>query len=177
VFPVLRLINVAYNMKKLLLIPIFFIGFVLSSTAQNDSRLGGFLAYGSEVESFGIGVNAEFSISKRISLSPSFIYYLPRKEGQVKINWWEMNANAHYYFLKQSKLDFFGLGGLNYTQIRINSNNFDGHASNSDGNLGLNLGLGANYEMGKLLTPFVHAKYIVMENGMFVVAAGLRIIL
>lgn len=163
--------------SRYLLILLFFIGFVFNSIAQNDSRLGGFLAYGSEVESMGIGVNAEFSISKNISLSPSFIYYFPKKEGQVKINWWEMNANAHYYFLKQSKLEFFGLGGLNYTQIRINTDDFDGHSANSDGSLGLNLGLGANYEMGKLFTPFIHAKYIVMENGRFVVAAGFRIVL
>lgn len=125
----------------------------------------------------GVGLNAEFFILENISLSPSFIYYFPKKEGVVKVNWWEMNANLHYYFSKQSKLQFFGLGGVNFTQIRIDSDVFDGHTSNSDGNFGLNLGLGANYETGKLLTPFVHAKYIVMENGMFVVAAGLRIIL
>lgn len=93
------------------------------------------------------------------------------------MNWWEMNANLHYYFSEQSTITVFGLAGLNYTQVGLEVDNFDGFTSNSDGNFGLNLGLGANYETGKLLTPFVQAKYIVMENSMLVVAAGVRIIL
>src|SRR5690606_34858031 len=111
--------------------------------AQDETRIGGLLAYGTEVESLGIGVNAEFPIANKLTIAPSFIFYLPKDEGGVKINWFELNGNVNYYFVDQDGLGVYGLGGLNYSSIKVSSGGF----SVSDGTVGLNLCAGAIFEL------------------------------
>lgn len=50
----------------------------------------------------------------KLTISPSFIYYLPKDTYGFKMNWFEVNANANYYFIDQSILSVYALGGLNY---------------------------------------------------------------
>lgn len=66
----------------------------LSVNAQEDTRLGAMLAYGTEIENIGIGANAEFPIMENLTISPSFIYYLPKKEYK------ELNPKLKMYNIK-----------------------------------------------------------------------------
>ncbi|EAR17097.1 hypothetical protein [Robiginitalea biformata] len=93
-------------MKKFVLL----IGAILLAnlgSAQEDTRIGGFLAYGTEVESLGIGANAEFPIATNLVISPSLIYYFPREEEGIDINWFEANGNVNYYFLDSDGIGFY----------------------------------------------------------------------
>lgn len=67
------------NLKTTLLGIIISLSFIFSTQAQEKARIGGFLAYGTEIENLGIGVNAEFPIIENLTILPSLIYYLPKK--------------------------------------------------------------------------------------------------
>ena len=147
--------------------------------AQMETRIGGMLAYGTEIENIGIGANAEFGITEKLSISPSFIYYLPREEGPIKVNWWEVNGNANYYFLQEEGFHLYGLAGLNYTNVNVKSDLDLGPFGNevgdvSDGRFGLNLGGGANLDLGSSIMPFSELKYVIIDGGQLVLAAGVK---
>ena len=168
-------------MKKINLIittALLYFTFSFTVNAQTDTKLGVFLAYGTEVENIGIGANAEFPIIDKLTISPSFIYYLPKDESGVKINWFEVNANANYYFLDEETIGVYGIAGLNYSSVKVsyddNDLGFLGDFSASDGRFGLNLGGGANFNIGGSITPFAEVKYVIIDEGQLVVAGGVK---
>lgn len=163
-------------MKKIVLLGMLFVAF--SASAQSETRIGGMLAYGSEIENIGIGANAEFPIMENLTVAPSFIFYLPKDEDVVKMNMWEINANAHYYFISIDNLSFYGLGGLNYSHVKVETDFGSflgiGDTSSSEGKIGFNLGAGANFDLGKNWLPFAELKYVVSDFDQIVLAAGVR---
>ncbi|WP_246296737.1 outer membrane protein [Winogradskyella vidalii] len=147
------------------------------SNAQDETKLGGYLAYGTEIENIGIGVNAEFPIAEQLTIAPSFTYFLPKDEYGVKVSWFEVNANANYYFVEASGVSVYGLGGLNYSSVKVSYDDtfgFGGDYSASDGRFGLNLGAGANFEIGSSILPFAELKYVIIDGGQLVIAAGVK---
>ncbi|MEM5566957.1 outer membrane beta-barrel protein [Psychroserpens sp. AS72] len=167
-------------MKKLSLLVTALLIFTTSSytvKAQTETKIGGFLAYGTEIENIGIGVNAEFTILENLTISPSFIYYLPKDESGIKINWIEFNANANYYFIDKKNIDVYGIGGLNYTNVKVEYDGdsiFGNDLSASDSRIGLNLGGGANFKIGNKIIPFTELKYVIIDTGQLVIAAGVK---
>lgn len=166
------------KLVKLFLIAIITTLTVSNISAQTETTIGGLVAYGTEIESVGIGANAEFPILEKLTLSPSFIYFLPKEAGLSKINWFELNANANYYFLDQETVSVYGIGGLNYSSVKVT---FDGENdlfgndfSASDGRVGLNLGAGANFSIGGRLIPFTEIKYVLIDGGQLVIAGGVK---
>lgn len=165
------------SLKSTFLGVIVSLGFAFSAQAQENTRIGGFLAYGTEIENIGIGANAEFPIMENLTISPSFIYYLPKKEYMVRVNWFEVNANANYYFVNQDNMSVYALGGLNYSSVKVS---FDddygifGNYSDSDGRFGLNLGGGINFKIGGNITPFAELKYVIIDGGQLVAGAGVK---
>src|SRR5690606_6123993 len=113
------------NLKSTLFGILVSFGFVFSAQAQESTRIGAFLAYGTEIENIGIGANAEFPIIENLTISPSFIYYFPKEEYGIKMNWFEVNANANYYFVTQDNMEVYALGGdrkstrLNSSHVKI----------------------------------------------------------
>lgn len=162
------------NLKSTLFGTLLGLGFTFSAQAQENTRVGGFLAYGTEIENIGIGANAEFPIMENLTISPSFIYYLPKKEYMVKVNWFEVNANANYYFVNQDNLSVYALGGLNYSSVKVSFDEaFLGSYSSSDGRFGLNVGGGINLHIGGI-TPFAELKYVIIDGGQLVAGAGVK---
>lgn len=166
-------------MKKinLLITALFIISFLFTASAQSETKVGALLGYGTEIENIGIGANAEFPIMDKLTISPSFIYYLPKDEFGIKINWFELNANANYYFLDEDNIGVYGIAGLNYSSVKVkyDGNSFLGdNYSASDGRIGLNLGAGANFDIGSSITPFAELKYVIIDGGQLVVAAGVK---
>lgn len=150
------------------------LGFAFSVKAQDNFRIGAMIAYGSEVENIGIGVNAEIPIIENLTIAPSFIYYLPKDEYGLKMNWFEANANANYYFVNQENIGVYALGGLNYSSIKVSfDDEWLGDYSASDGRFGLNLGGGINFNLGAV-TPFAELKYVIIDGGQFVAGAGVK---
>lgn len=165
--------------KKLFFVTVlFFAGFMVSQ-AQIDTRIGAELAYGTEIENLGIGANAEFGVLDNLSISPSFIYYLPKEESYITVNWWEINGNVNYYFMQDEGFQLYGLGGLNYTNVNVKYEKdifggFGSNVSGSDGRFGLNIGGGANLKLDGNITPFAELKYVIIDGGQLVLAAGVK---
>ena len=106
------------------------------------------------------------------------MYYFPKEEGPVKINWFEFNANANYYFIEDDKFSVYGLGGINYSSVKVEADfgGFGGFGfgSTSDGRIGLNIGGGANLKLSGKITPFAELKYVVIDGGQLVILTGIR---
>ncbi|PVW17409.1 outer membrane protein [Marixanthomonas spongiae] len=164
--------------KKLIFTAFLFFAGLVVSQAQIDTRIGAELAYGTEIENLGIGANAEFGVLDNLSISPSFIYYFPKEEGPIKVNWWEINGNVNYYFIQDEGFHLYGLGGLNYTNVSIDADidygDFGYSVDSSDGRFGLNLGAGANMDLGSNIMPFAELKYVIIDGGQLVLAAGVK---
>ncbi|MBC9795205.1 outer membrane beta-barrel protein [Sinomicrobium weinanense] len=144
--------------------------------AQNDTRIGGKLMYGSEIETFGIGATAEIPILDKLVIAPDIGFYFPKKEHGIKTNVFELNGNVNYYFVEEENIGFYGLGGLNYTHVKAKIDNdvagFSGSGSN--GEVGLNLGAGANFHIGQGFLPFAEIKYVLGDFDQLVIAAGVK---
>jgi|TARA_R110000850_G_scaffold150497_1_gene273315 opacity protein-like surface antigen len=164
-------------MKKTVVSMMFILGLFFTAQAQEDTRIGAFLAYGTEIENIGVGANAEFPVVENLTISPSLIYYFPKDEFGIKINWLEVNANANYYFVSNESMGVYALGGLNYSSVKIS---YDGDSifgesySASDGRFGLNLGGGINIETGGSIVPFAELKYVLIDGGQLVAGAGVK---
>ncbi len=164
-------------MKKIIATLSIIVLSVFSITAQEDTRIGGFVAYGSEIKSIGLGANAEFPIIENLTIAPSFIYYFPNDEEFIKTTIFEINGNANYYFVNTESIGFYGLGGINYTSLKVEIEDFGfgfGGASASEGKIGLNLGAGANFNIGKNWMPFAELKYVLSDYDQLVLLAGVR---
>jgi len=164
-------------MKKTVLFIAFIVGMLVKAQAQDGTKIGAFVAYGSEIENIGAGVNAEFPIIENLTVSPSFIYFFPKEEYGMKWSWFEVSGNANYYFVNEEKLSVYALGGLNYSSVKVSydeSFGFGGSSSASDGKLGLNFGAGANFNVGGSIVPFAELKYVIIEGGQLVAGVGVK---
>jgi len=146
--------------------------------AQDSKRIGGQLIYGTNINTIGIGAIAEFPIADRMVISPSFSFYFPKNSGSVKTNAFELNGNLNYTFIDENDIVFYGIGGLNFTNysVKFDLTGIPGGAdySASSGNIGLNLGAGANFDIGKNFLPFGEIKYIIGNFDRLVLAAGIK---
>ncbi|MCC8360039.1 outer membrane beta-barrel protein [Salinimicrobium sediminilitoris] len=165
------------KMKLLFTSALIILGSCFVTNAQTDTKMGAMAAYGTEIENLGLGVNAEFPVLENLSISPAFIYYFPKDEAGVSLNWWEINGNANYYFMNSESLGFYGIAGLNYTHVKFDIDDApfaDSSMETSDGRFGLNLGAGANFDIGSSITPFAEAKYVIIDGSQLVLAAGVK---
>ncbi len=155
-------------MKKSLVSLFFFL--LVSLAAQAQTRMGAFLAYGTEVGELGLGVNGEFYFNDQITLVPSFIFYMTDDSPAVKSTIWEMNINGQYYFASEQTALIYGFAGLNYTHLKYEFT--DG--TSRDGELGVNIGVGADFDIDSMVLPFFQLKYVVSDYDQLVVSGGVR---
>lgn len=160
-------------MKKTFITALFIcMGSLLVQAQQNN--VGVALAYGSEIENLGLGVNAEFVIMDNLTIAPSFIYFFPEKNSYVTIDLWELNGNAHYYFLNNEKIGVYGLGGINYTHASAKTD-FLGYSTKAkSGEVGLNLGGGFKYHLNEQWSPAAELKYVIGDYDQLVVMMGMK---
>ncbi len=164
-------------MKKISLALCFACFTYLMSYAQEDTRIGVFVGYGSEIESIGFGANAEFPIADKLTIAPSLMYFLPNDTEFIKTTIFEVNGNVNYYFADSDALSFYALGGINYTSVKVKVDDFGfgiGGGSASEGKIGLNLGAGANFNIDKNWMPFAELKYVLGDFDQLVLVAGVK---
>lgn len=117
---------------------------------QGDLSLGAGLAYSSGVgaggwdNDFGVRVDGYYAITSRIRLGADFTYYFPKSQGGVDMTVWDLGLHGHYILLDQNDLLIYGLAGIGITGL---SASWSG-GSNSDSEMGLNLGSGLEYNLG-----------------------------
>lgn len=137
------------RMKKLGVVLAFMVC-MMAAVDSSAQKIGVMLGYGTEVEELGIGVNGEFNINDKVSISPSFVYWFPKDP----LSWWEFNANANYYFTTAGSADFYGLAGINLFGFNV-------EGGDGESEVGLNLGAGVNFNIGKNWEPFTELKFVI----------------
>ena len=126
----------------------------LLNSAQAQNRIGAGLGWGSEVSTGAVGVNGEFFLNKSIAVSPSLMFFFD--------DWWEVNGNGNFVFTGTDAVILYGIGGLNLTTADGNSE------------LGVNLGIGSNFDLGGNIRPFAEAKYILGNLDQLVLFGGIK---
>ncbi len=142
-------------MKKSLLMILVLV--VIGTTSSfSQWQFGGGLSLGTEASGdgglgFGINARADYAIDEQWSIAPNFTLWFPSVEGG-SVTMWQLNADGHYGFAGTETMNFYGIGGLNYSYMKWE---FDGadfgvpgySGSVDDSKIGLNLGVGANMDM------------------------------
>ena len=109
-----------------------------------------------------------------MAISPSLFFYFPEKNDNFKQNFWELNGNFQYYFLAEDNVSVYGLAGLNFFfwKTKYDDDVFDDE-DESDTELGLNLGIGANFHVGNVI-PFAELKYVAGDVDQAVILLGAK---
>lgn len=163
-------------MKKLLgfaLSMMLVIGISSTATAQEGAfTIGAGLAYGSEIGGdgeMGLDLHALYGVTNDIRVGAGFTYYLVDAPAGVDFSASELNLDGHYMFMNDSELAVYGLAGLSIGMVSVES----GGISNSDSEIGINLGGGLEYNMGSIAL-FAEPKYTISGFEQFVVKGGVR---
>lgn len=153
-------------MKKLFMVAIILMVGVSAAMAQKDVKAVGVnLNYGSEISNLGIGAKFQYGITDAIRVEPSFNYYL-EKNGA---NLWDVNANFHYLFDVAESIKVYPLAGLGYANVEVNNEVLDQYGnkvggSSSSGEIVVNLGAGAEYQLNEQWSVGAELKYQIINN-------------
>ncbi len=173
--------------KRITLLGILFLAGSISIWAQ-FTFLGAGAGYGSKIEQPGFHAYGVYSVNDQIDLVPNITYFLPREiereslqpgenEQEFATEWWNINFDGHWNPIEEEWYMLYGLMGLNYSNVRwekkyeINSREFDEVRTN--GNLGLNIGAGAQLKLSEKIAPFIQGKYTLGEHGQLVLSGGI----
>ncbi|SMO60075.1 Outer membrane protein beta-barrel domain-containing protein [Saccharicrinis carchari] len=141
-------------MKKLFLtVAVLFA--ISTTTFAQGWKVGGGLTLGTAVgvdddgsDKLGFGLNArgDYAFSEKFSVAPGFTLFFPGSPDGADVSKWQLNADAHYSFLEEEAFGLYGIGGLNYSHIKIEADAGPwGKYSASDGEIGINLGAGITF--------------------------------
>ena len=134
-------------MKKFIVLFSMMCVIMGSAFAQKGIQTAGVhLSYGTEIESFGIGVKYQYNITNNIRLEPSMNYFF-EKNG---IDMFDINANAHYLFPMASNVRVYPLAGLTFARWDL------GKVTTR---LGVNIGGGAEMDITDDLILNFELKY------------------
>ncbi len=146
---------------------------LISTAVQSQIRLDAGIAFGTEVANPGFSFGSEIFVTEEISISPSVIIYFEDPGNFDDRDWWEMNINGHYYFAEEAGFEFYGLAGINITTRAIEL----GEYRDPDTEVGLNLGIGANYQWKEIFLPFTTFRYIAGAADQAVFTLGMRFLI
>jgi outer membrane protein X len=126
-----------------------------SAFAQKGIQAAGVhLSYGTEIESFGIGIKYQYNITDNIRLEPSMNYFFENNG----IDQFDINANAHYLFPMASNVRIYPLAGLTFARWSF-PQLIGGKFSNDATRLGINFGGGAEMDITDKLMLNFELKY------------------
>lgn len=147
---------------KPLILAAFFAAFI---SAHAQTKIGGKIAYGSEIESFGIGAKATFALDSKFSISPEIVYFTENDN----VSLFELNADLHYRLDNNwSGFKPYLIGGFNYVDLDVD-NRFN---ESSDSEAGINLGLGAEYPLSSDFSFITEIKYVLSDFDQLVIGIG-----
>lgn len=154
-------------MRTLLKVTAFLIAIIVLTQQESEAQIKAGLgaAFASEIEQVGIQGDLHYRLPNMpaIQFGGSAVYYFPKDDrGFI-----EANLNGAYIFYDEYMFKSYLYTGLHLAQASI-----DGSVKNRE--IGLNVGLGAEYDFGTLLA-FGDLKYVISEIDQPVFSIGLRI--
>lgn len=160
------------KMKKILFLTITLCLLSFISVHAQKVRLALQGGYGFEIEKAAVGGSLEVFLVDNFSLAVGANFYVPAEKfdfggTDVKISYWELNADLHVYAINTEALGLYGIVGLNVMNVKAKF----GSESDSDNETGANLGIGLSVGSG---LPFVEVKYETVSTGQFFIGGGFR---
>ena len=147
-------------MKKLVVLFSMMFFIMGSAFAQKGIQAAGVhLSYGTEIESFGIGVKYQYNITDNIRLEPSMNYFFENNG----VDMFDLNANAHYLFPMASNIRVYPLAGLTFARWSF-PQLIGGKFSNDATRLGINIGGGAEMDITDKLMLNFELKYQLVND-------------
>ena len=172
-------------MKKGIFTLFVFILFASSSYAQGFDpgkiRAGLGLTYATEISTAGLTLTGVYEIDETWEGAFAYNYFFE----QDYVKWSVFDFDGHYIFHEVSpELNVYGLAGLSFTSWSLDvppstfsygemSMTMPGF-SDSGANIGLNLGVGANYSLNEVLNVAPELRYTVAEGGYLRIGATLQ---
>ena len=175
-------------MKKLFMIAVILMAGVSAAMAQKDVKSVGLnLNYGSKIKNLGIGAKFQYGITDAVRGEASFNYFL-EKDG---MGLWDVNANIHYLFDVAEKIKVYPLAGIGYANVKSgwgfeydedysneyyslkSRNSWEDYSDNEEdteggsatsGEIVVNLGVGAEYQLNEKWSVGAELKYQVISN-------------
>lgn len=148
--------------------------FASNNLMAQENRVGFLIAFASgDIDETGIGAVGEFKIASKWSLAPQLIFYFPDDGNGVDVSFLEFNANANYYFFSQNVFELYGLGGLNFARLKVDFDNSQ-LEDQTDTEVGLNLGIGSNFQIGEKFVPFAELRFTLGEYDQTVLNLGMK---
>ena len=142
-------------MKKFIVLFSMMFFIMGNAFAQKGIQAAGVhLSYGTEIESFGIGLKYQYNITDNIRLEPSMNYFFENNG----IDQFDINANAHYLFPMASNVRVYPLAGLTFARWSF-PQLIGGKFSNDATRLGINIGGGAEMDITDKLMLNFELKY------------------
>ena len=147
-------------MKKLIVLFSMMFFIMGSAFAQKGIQAAGVhFSYGTEIESFGIGLKYQYNITDNIRLEPSMNYFFENNG----IDQFDINANAHYLFPMASNVRVYPLAGLTFARWSF-PQLIGGKFSNDATRLGINFGGGAEMDITDKLMLNFELKYQLVND-------------
>ena len=158
------------RMKKLILGFGLLLAIALASPvcAQISTRVGPMISFtGGDFDETGVGIVGEFGVAQKVSIAPQLIFYFPGND----VSLFELNLNGNFYFYNKDVFELYGMGGLNFTRV-----GWEDAAGENDSNseIGLNLGIGTNFELGKKFVPFAEFRFTLGEYDQVALGLGVK---
>ena len=147
-------------MKKFIVLFSMMFFIMGNAFAQKGIQAAGVhLSYGTEIESFGIGLKYQYNITDNIRLEPSMNYFF-ENHG---VDQFDLNANAHYLFPMASNVRVYPLAGLTFARWSF-PQLIGGKFSNDATRLGINIGGGAEMDITDKLMLNFELKYQLVND-------------
>ncbi len=157
-------------MKKLIIAICIAMISVGAFAQKGEKAVGVNLSYGTEISNLGIGVKGQYNFTDAIRAEAAFDYFL-KKDG---LKMWDINVNVHYLFPVAEKFKVYPLAGLTYSNWSADYADMLGEelaeyldaddSSVSDGKIGVNLGVGAQYDINSKWAVNLEVKYQLISD-------------
>lgn len=157
-------------MKKVFLATVLAVTSVAAFAQDGKLSVGLNVGYGSasDLEQLSFGVRASYDITEAIAIVPSFNYYLPKTETMegcdLKLNVWDINCDFHYNALNKENFKLYPLAGITYMHAKATVEGYGASADESNGKLGVNLGVGAQFNISPNLAIHPELKYQIIDE-------------
>lgn len=148
---------------------------LFANEAAAEPKLGAGLVYGTEIEEVGLQLNGYYGLDQvlpGLRVGAEFAYYFVSDP----VTFWTIDINGQYRFIEPGPFGAYAIAGLDIARVSVDLDlgAFGGDASSSSTEIGLNLGIGAEYAVVPNVELFGEIKYVISDYDQAVIALGAR---
>jgi opacity protein-like surface antigen len=147
-------------MKRILLLSVLF-GLLSISKAwpqfEGTVGMGVHVGYANEISSLGTGINLHYYLTNEVRVAPSLIVFSKHKGMQL----WMAEADAHYMLPISLTASLYPIAGIHLSNWKYSGTKVGESVTEewSKDRLGLNLGLGYQYDISFRVRANFEMKY------------------